>query len=288
MNILVTGSEGMLGQAVLRRLAGQHDLKGVDLADGDLTDPEQVGEMMRRHRPHWVIHCAAWTDVDAAEDQREAALAINAEATGYLAENCDRLGCGLTYISTDYVFHGDGGPDGYSERERRDPLNYYGLTKARGEEAVEKMTGPWQIVRTSWLFGDGKVNFPKTMRRLLREKPELKVVDDQRGCPTYADDLADVLGFLVSSGGRGIFHGSNAGQCTWFEFARQVAVLLEEDPQRISPCPGSEYPRAARRPACSVLQSNRLEVLGCPARAPWQDALARYLHLLESGLVQHP
>ncbi len=288
MKILVTGSEGMLGQAVMTRLASTHELTGVDLADADLTQADQVQALFQRINPEWVIHCAAWTDVDGAETAREACLAVNSLATELMVENCDRIQAGLTFISTDYVFNGQGGVMGYAENEKRDPINYYGLTKARGEEAVEAMKGPWQIVRTSWLFGDGATNFPKTIGRLLKTRPQLKVVADQRGCPTYADDLADILGFLVSSDKRGIFHGTNSGQCTWFDLAREVAGLISVDAQRIAACPGSEYPTAAERPACSVLQSHRLEAAGCPERDSWQGAVARYIHLLESGQARHP
>jgi len=287
LKILVTGCEGMLGQAVMRRLNAGHDLIGVDLAGADLTIERQVQDLFDRTEPQWVIHCAAWTDVDGAEAQQEAAMAVNALATQYVAGSCDSSGAGLTYISTDYVFNGRGGADGYHEDESRDPINFYGLTKARGEEAVEAMNGPWQIVRTSWLFGDGKVNFPKTIRSLLQEKPTLKVVADQRGCPTHADDLADILGFLVSSDSRGIFHGTNSGQCTWFDLAREVAGLIGVDGQRIVACPGTEYPTAAARPTCSVLTSSKLEAAGCPDRPLWQDAVGRYIKLLETGQARH-
>jgi len=143
-------------------------------------------------------------------------------------------------------------------------------------------------VRTSWLFGDGRVNFVKTIRRLLGERETLTVVDDQSGCPTYAEDLARVLGFLVTSGRRGIFHGTNAGACTWFEFAREIARRSGQDPERIGPCASDAFPRPARRPACSILRSRRLEEAGCPPRPPWQDALGRYLELLDSGRARHP
>ena len=153
---------------------------------------------------------------------------------------------------------------------------------------MEAATVPWQIVRTSWLFGDGKVNFPKTIRRLLGERETLTVVDDQRGNPTYAVDLARVLGYLVTRRARGIFHGTNAGVCTWFEFAREVARLCDADPERITPCDSSAYPTVAKRPAFSVLASRRLEAAGCAPRPTWQDALARYLDLLATGQALFP
>lgn len=277
MKILVTGAQGMLGRAVVRRLGADHQVRGVDLADGDLSREQVADDLLERHAPDWVIHCAAWTDVDGAESHRQEALAANGRATTLLALACDRCGCGLSYISTDYVFDGEGPDLGYAEDHPRDPINHYGRTKADGEQSVERMTAPWQIVRISWLFGDGPVNFPRTIRRLLAERETLRVVDDQRGCPTYTEDVARVLAFLVSGRHRGIFHGTNAGVCTWYDMAREVARLVGTDPGRIHPCGSDEYPTAARRPRCSVLRSTRLEELGCPPRPPWQKALERYL-----------
>jgi dTDP-4-dehydrorhamnose reductase len=288
MRILVTGAEGMLGRAVLGRLTADHQIVGVDLADGDLTDPAVAPRLVAEARAEWVVHCAAWTDVDGAETARQQAMSANADATGHLAGACAAEGAGLSFISTDYVFDGRGDRGGYDEDAPRDPINHYGLTKARGEEIVAALPGAWHIVRTSWLFGDGRVNFVKTIRRLLGERETLAVVDDQRGCPTYAEDLADVLGFLVSSRKRGIFHGTNAGSCTWYEFAREIARRSGHDPQRIRPCRSEEFRRPAPRPACSVLRSQRLEAVGCPPRPPWQDALGRYLELLDSGRALHP
>jgi dTDP-4-dehydrorhamnose reductase len=287
MNILVTGADGMLGAAVVDLLGRDHSVRGVDLPDGDLGVPG-VAEELVDAGVEWVVHCAAWTDVEGAESHREEALAANADATRHVAAACAARGAGLTYVSTDYVFDGRGQDGGYDEDAPRDPLNNYGLSKARGEEAVERLATPWQIVRTSWFFGDGRVNFPKTIRRLLGERETLQVVDDQRGCPTYAPDLAAIIGFLVTSRGRGIFHGTNAGECTWFEFAREVARCLDADPERIRPCGSDAYPTAAARPACSVLRSRRLEETGCPARPTWRDAVARYVRLLESGAARHP
>jgi dTDP-4-dehydrorhamnose reductase len=286
MKILVTGCEGMLGRTIMRRLAADYDLKGVDLVDGDLTDPHVVTEIMADAGAQWVVHCAAWTDVDGAESAQDQAMAANALATENVASACDSFGAGLCFISTDYVFDGQG--DGFDEDDPRFPVNHYGLTKARAEDAVMAMEGPWQILRTSWLFGDGPKNFVKTIRRLLGEREQLRVVDDQRGCPTYAEDLADVIGFLVSGGHRGIFHGTNAGPTTWYELARRIAAECGLDPHRIVACPSSEYPTPAVRPPCSVLRSTRLEDAGCPPRPAWPQAMARYLDFLDSGQAKHP
>lgn len=278
----------MLGEAVMRRLGDRHEVVGVDLPDGDLTDPAAAAGVVERADPRWVVHCAAWTDVDGAEQQRQEALAANAVATGHLANLCAARGAGLTYVSTDYVFDGRGEHGGYDEDDPRAPLNHYGLSKARGEERVEALATPWQILRTSWLFGDGRVNFVKTILRLLAERETLQVVDDQVGCPTYAEDLALVVGFLVSSGGRGIFHGTNAGSCTWHAFAREIARRSGHDPARVHACTSDAFVRPAPRPACSVLRSRRLEEAGCPPRPAWPDALGRYLDLLADGRARHP
>lgn len=286
MKILVTGSEGMLGRTVVRNLAADHEMSGIDLADGDLTEATVAADIIASFEPDWVIHCAAWTDVDGAETSPEQAMAVNAQATENVVRACDRLAAGLCFISTDYVFDGKG--EGFGEDDPRHPVNHYGLTKARGEDAVMSMGGPWQILRTSWLFGDGPKNFVKTVRRLLDEREQLRVVDDQFGCPTYAEDLAKVIGFLVSGGHRGIFHGTNAGTTTWFELARRIAAECGLDPRRIVPCPSSEYPTPAVRPACSVLHSTRLEAVGCPPRPAWPEGVVRYLDFLDSGQAKFP
>ena len=298
MKILVTGSDGMLGSALMRRLAADGvgmpatPVVGADLADGDLTVAGVAADLVHRHDPAWVVHCAAWTDVDGAESSYQEAMAANRDATAHLAAACRKAGCGLTYVSTDYVFDGQGrGGDptaGYDEDDPRSPVNAYGRTKAAGEALVEALDTPWQIVRTSWLFGDGRVNFVKTIRRLLQDRETLQVVDDQRGCPTYAEDLADVLAQLVSGRHRGIFHATNHGACTWLDLAREAAIASGADPGRIRPCTSAQFPRPAVRPACSILRSRRLEEAGCPPRPAWQDAVGRYVARLASGQVAHP
>jgi len=269
----------MLGSCVVQRFQDAHTVTGVDLPHGDLSVLPEVSAIFARVKPQWVIHCAAWTDVDGTESSPESAMAANATATANIASLCTEFECGLTAISTDYVFDGNG--QGYGEDELKNPVNYYGVTKAAAEDALLELQTPWQIVRTSWLFGPGKVNFVKTMVRLLGERETLRVVDDQTGCPTYAEDLADLLFFLVAEKGQGIFHGTNAGSCSWYEFAQEIARQMGTDPGRIIPCPSSEYPTPAKRPACSILLSGRLEQIDCPERPSWQSAVARYVEFLE-------
>jgi dTDP-4-dehydrorhamnose reductase len=280
VRILVTGAAGMLGRAVVACAAKGHDVVGVDLADGDLTDPATAPAFLAAHRPDHVIHCAAYTAVDRAESEPDLALRVNGDATRHLADGCRARGVPLAYVSTDYVFAGRD-PAGYGEEDPREPINRYGVSKARGEEVVEDLAGAWQIVRTSWLFGDGPVNFVRTIRRLLRERDTIDVVADQRGSPTYADDLAALLVWLAGSGLRGRFHGTNAGVTTWYDFAREIARASGQDPARIRPCATADYPTPARRPACSILRDTHLAIAGAPPRPPWQDALRRYVAGLE-------
>jgi len=283
MRILVTGAQGQLGRACCDAFAAAgHDAIGVDLPDGDLAVPEVAVRMLFRHRPDRVVHCAAYTAVDRAETEREAALAGNAVATAELATACAARGCALTHVSTDYVLPGVD-PDGYAEDAPRRPVNWYGETKARAEEAVEVLPVPWQIVRTSWLFGHGPQNFVRTVRRLLAERPEIQVVNDQRGCPTYAPDLAGLLVQLHAMGATGIFHGTNVGTCTWYEFAREIARLGGVDSGRVRPCSTEEFPTPARRPACSILRDERTAALGLALRPHWREALARYVAWLEAN-----
>ncbi len=280
MRVLVTGAAGMLGRAVLTQAAHTHDVVGVDLPDGDLTDPATAPALLAVHRPDHVIHCAAYTAVDRAESEPALALRVNGEATAQLARACADRGAVLAYVSTDYVFAGDQ-LTGYTEDDPREPVNHYGFSKARGEEAVEDLAGAWQIIRTSWLFGDGPVNFVRTIRRLLYERDTLRVVADQRGCPAYTEDLAVLLVWLAGSGLRGRFHGTNAGVTTWYDFAREIARVSGHDPARIRPCATADYPTLARRPACSILRDTRLAPAGAPPRPRWQDALRRYVAVLE-------
>lgn len=284
MRILVTGARGQLGRACLDAFtAAGHHAVGIDLGEGDLTVGGVAASLLAANAPDRVVHTAAFTAVDLAESRRDEALAANAEATGLLAAACRDRGCALTYVSTDYVFDGED-PDGYAEDAALAPINWYGETKARGEAAVRAQDPPgWQIVRTSWLFGHGPANFVLTIRGRLREGRVLDVVDDQRGCPTYAVDLAGLLVELAACGAPGIFHGTNGGVCTWFEFARQIARLDGHPEASVRPCATGQYRTVARRPACSVLRDTRLAGLGIAPRPTWQDALARYLARLQQA-----
>lgn len=272
MKVLVTGSNGQLGKACVTALDGEHQVIAIDIDEADLTQPIQVENLFEKHEINWVVHCAAWTDVDGAEVHKDESMAANAKATNFLVEQCKKHNAGITMISTDYVFDGRN-RDGYLEDHERNPINWYGKTKLRAESAV---FGYGQIVRTSWLFGEGN-NFVRTMLKLMRKNDSLKVVSDQVGSPTYCADLAEVIKFLIEDGTAGIYHATNSGSCSWYEFACEIASIINFDANNINPCSSGQYPTKAKRPACSVLKSSYLEKLGCPDRPSWQDAVKRYI-----------
>lgn len=283
MRVLVTGANGQLGRALLTCLpAGGHEPVGVDLVDGDLAEPSVARDILARVQPAQVIHAAAYTAVDRAESERDEAESANAVATARLAAACEAAGCPLTAVSTDYVFAGDR-PEGYVEDDIRVPVNWYGQTKLRAEKAVLNMTAPSRVVRTSWLFGHGPSNFVRTIRRLLRERDQLKVVSDQHGSPTYAVDLAGLLVRLLDCDAWGAFHGTNQGVTTWHEFAREIARRSGHDPQRVQPCTTDEYPTPAARPRWSILRETRLAALHVAPTPDWRDALTRYLAWLDAA-----
>lgn len=280
MRVLVTGASGQLGQAILPSLAAAgHDAVGVDLQDGDLAAPGVASFLVSRHAPDQVIHAAAYTAVDRAEAEQDAAERGNRVATVQLAAACEDADCPITMLSTDYVFAGDD-EAGYREDAPTDPINWYGHTKALAEARILALAVPSRVVRTSWLFGPGAGNFVLTIRKLLRERDVLRVVDDQRGSPTYTQDLADLLTWLLPQDAWGVFHATNAGVTTWHGLACEVARIEGHDPARVQACATVDYPTPARRPACSVLLDTRLAALGAPARPTWRDAVARYLDLL--------
>ena len=263
----MTGAAGMLGREVVRA-AAEHEVVALSHADLDVTDRTAVERAFAEARPDVVINCAAFTDVDGAESHQQAATLLNGEAAGYVAAAAPAI----VHPSSDYVFDGSKRTP-YVESDPTGPRSAYGRSKLAGEHAVAGANPRHLIVRTSWLFGAAGRNFVDTMLGAARDRDELKVVDDQVGCPTYAGHLASALVDLAASDAYGIHHLAGSGACSWYEFAREIFRQAEVD-VRVSPCTTEEFPRPAQRPAYSVLGSERPDAVRLPH---WREGLAAYL-----------
>jgi dTDP-4-dehydrorhamnose reductase len=269
---LVTGAAGMLGHDVLAALEGR-EVTALRRADLDVTDASAVAAAVAGHDV--VVNCAAWTAVDDAETHEAEALEVNGDGPRVLARACAGAGARLVHFSTDYVFDGSATTP-YAEDAPLAPRSAYGRTKAAGETAVrEELPDAHWVLRTAWLYGEHGPNFVRTMARLERERETVDVVDDQRGQPTWTGDLADRLVELVDSGApAGVYHGTNAGETTWFGFARAVFEKAGLDPERIRPTDSGSFVRPAPRPAYSVLGHDAWAAAGLAPMRSWQDALA--------------
>ncbi len=268
------GSAGQLGHDLLR-LADQRGVsaRGADLPEVDITCRDNINALLERVQPAAVINAAAYTDVDGCESERDLAWAVNATGAGNLAAVCAARGCRLVHVSTDYVFDGSDIGRPWRPDDAIDPQSVYGHSKAEGERQVRQHLNDHVIVRTSWLFGTAGKNFVKTILRAACERPELRVVDDQVGCPTYAADLAGVLLTLAAGAQRGTYHFCNAGACSWNEFAREI-VRLAGLTTPVLPMTTAELNRPAARPAYSVLDTSSLTQETGIVPRPWQEALA--------------
>ncbi|WP_394551173.1 dTDP-4-dehydrorhamnose reductase [Agromyces sp. MMS24-JH15] len=271
MRALITGASGMLGRDLQDALAG-HEVTALGRADLDVTDATAVAAAVAGHDV--VFNCAAYTKVDDAEADEATAYAVNATGTANLASACAATGARLVTVSTDYVFDGHASAP-YAEDRPRDPLNAYGRTKAAGEElALAAHPGGTYIVRTAWLYGEHGPNFAATMLKLAAAKDTWSVVDDQVGQPTWTADLARKLVELVEADApAGIYHGTNAGQASWFEFARAVLAESGLDAERITPTDSSSFVRPAPRPAYSVLGHDAWRAAGLEPMRDWREAL---------------
>ena len=271
----MTGAGGMLGSAVAATaVAAGHDVGARERSQLDITDAGAVDEALAGEPWEAVVNCAAWTDVDGAEEHEDQATLVNGEGPANLARACAASGIRLVHVSTDYVFAGDKqGP--YVESDHTGPRSAYGRSKLAGEEAVAASGADHAIVRTSWLYGAGGGNFVDTMLRLGAERDSVSVVDDQLGRPTWTGDLAPALVALAASPRTGLFHAAGEGSCTWFELARS-ALELAGSPCAVEPTTTDDFPRPAPRPANSVLDTERG---GEAVRlGPWQDGLVAYLN----------
>ena len=276
MKILVTGYNGQLGYDVVKELNSRSvECRGVDREDFDITDRDETVGYICDYAPDAVIHCAAYTAVDRAEDDEENCRKVNADGTENIAVACEKLRAKMLYVSTDYVYGGDGEAP-FETDSPTNPKNVYGVTKLEGEKAVMKYIDKFFIVRTSWVFGINGSNFVKTMLRLGDEKENLNVVCDQVGSPTYTPDLARLICDLIVTEKYGIYHGTNENFCSWAEFAAEI-MKLGGKKTVINPVPSSEYPTKAERPHNSRLSKKCLDEAGIKRLPTWQDALKRFL-----------
>lgn len=266
--ILVTGGAGQLGTAFRRVVP---EARFVDLGDFDLTRGDLLVEALAGMRPEAIINCAAFTAVDRAEQEEARATEVNGTAVGVMAAYAAVQVIPFLTFSTDYVFPGDG-TSPYLESSPTAPLNAYGRSKLAGERAALGICPDALVVRTSWLVSGTHPNFVATVLRLAADR-EVKVVDDQWGCPTMVDDLAPAAWAALQAGVTGVLHLTNSGETTWFRFARAAVALAGLDPGRIVPCTTAEYPTAARRPGYSVLGSERRGPLGLADLPPWEESL---------------
>ncbi len=294
MKVLVTGVKGQLGHDVVNELTKRnHEAIGVDIEEMDITNPESVQKVMPETSPDAVIHCAAWTAVDAAEEEenRQTVVKVNSEGTRTIATVCKELDIPMMYLSTDYVFDGQGDTPWKPDQKNYAPLNVYGETKLAGEQAVSQILDKFFIIRIAWVFGTHGNNFIKTMLRLGANHDLLTVVDDQIGTPTYTYDLARLLVDMIETKQYGYYHATNeGGYISWYEFAceifRQAAALghscYDTKHLTVKPVSTAEYGLSkAIRPFNSRLDKQKLTEKGFNPLPTWQDALARYLSEIE-------
>ncbi len=283
--LALIGANGMLARMVRHVAPSACDVIPFDLPDFDITGRDLVLSAIMRLRPHVIVNCAAYTDVDGCETNEELALRVNGKGPGYLAEAAMKTGSTLVHISTDYVFAGDK-TEPYSEGDPTGPLSSYGRSKLEGEKAIMASgLERYFIIRTSWLYGPGGKNFVETILRLATEREELRIVSDQHGSPTYTEDLANaIFSLLETEDARrpyGIYHVSNSGSCSWYEFAVEIVRLarlnkLPVKTERIKPIRTEDYPLPAKRPYYSVFSKHKYETVTGLAIPDWRESLIKY------------
>jgi len=283
--ILVTGAEGMLGTdlcAALRTGAwrsedqpGDVEVVGLDLPEFDITDVADCRKRMAELRPHCVIHCAGYTDVDGCTREPLKAYTVNGDGTRNVAEAAESVGAQLVYISTDYVFDGTKGRP-YVEQDTPNPINAYGESKLLGEEHVRQVCGHWQIVRTQWLFGRHGRNFVAAIVEAAKRDGRVRAVNDQFGSPTYTKDLSGLICQVISLP-TGVYHATNSGRASWYDVAAAALEAARLSEVELTPTPASEWPTPTARPAYSVLGNAALRAAGVPAARPWEKALAEFV-----------
>lgn len=281
MKVLVTGVKGQLGYDVVRELQSRgHEAIGVDIEEMDITDETAVSRVMEETAPEAVIHCSAFTAVDRAEEEQELCYKVNVQGTENIAKMCQKLGCKMLYLSTDYIFSGEGQRP-WEPEDTPSPLNSYGQSKYQGEVALRQYVDKYFIVRISWVFGINGNNFIKTMLRLGKENGAVKVVDDQIGSPTYTFDLAKLLVDMIETEQYGAYHATNEGICSWYEFAKEIFQEANMKEVTVTPVSSEEFPVKAKRPKNSRMSKEKLVQNGFSLLPSWQDAVKRYIKELK-------
>lgn len=279
MKVLVTGVKGQLGYDIVKECQKRNiEAIGVDVDEMDITDENQVNQVITNEKVDAVVHCAAWTAVDKAEDEVELCRKVNRDGTENIANICKELDIPMMYFSTDYVFNGMGN-EPWNEYDHREPLNVYGQTKYEGELIVEKLPKHF-IIRISWVFGLNGNNFIKTMLRLGKERGAVSVVDDQIGSPTYTYDLAKLCVDMIQTQEYGTYHATNEGICSWYEFACEIFKQAHMNVE-VTPVDTNAFPAKAKRPSNSRMNKEELDKHGFERLPTWQDALNRYLKIIE-------
>lgn len=277
MKVLVTGVKGQLGFDVCRELDKRNiENKGIDRDDCDITDEQAVLSYIKNYAPDVVVHCAAYTAVDRAEDEKEICYNVNVKGTEYIARACKEIDAKMVYISTDYVFEGTG-DKAYEVQDNTAPDNTYGITKYQGEEAVRKILSKYFIIRISWVFGINGNNFINTMMKLGESRSELNVVADQIGSPTFTYDLAPLICDMIATDKYGIYHATNEGYCSWADLAEYIFSVTGQN-VLVHHIKSEEYPTKASRPKNSRLSKASLDDAGFKRLPDWQDAVKRYIN----------
>jgi dTDP-4-dehydrorhamnose reductase/dTDP-4-dehydrorhamnose 3,5-epimerase len=276
LKFMVTGVNGQLGHDVMMQLKEMDfDVIAPRRDEFDLTDKSQVKKYITREKPDVIIHCAAYTAVDKAEDQKELCYSINVEGTRFIAETAKQINAKLVYVSTDYVFDGLG-EEPHSEDKETKPVNYYGYTKEQGEKIVRDLIDKHFVVRTSWVYGLNGNNFVKTMLKLAESRNEINVVSDQIGAPTYTKDLAQFIINLIQTNSYGTYHGVNEGYCSWYEFAKSIFEKTRIE-INVKPISTKDYPTKAKRPLNSRLSKENTTKAVLDKMPHWEDAISRFI-----------
>jgi dTDP-4-dehydrorhamnose reductase len=276
MKVLILGARGMLGKDLVPILSTENEVLGRDIDDFDISDQKRVQKEIETFHPEVVINAAAYTDVDGCESRRELAFSVNAEGARNVALACAETRARMIHLSTDYVFNGHS-QSPYLEEDLPNPLNVYGASKLQGERYIQETLRNYLIIRTEWLYGRHGKNFVDTILSKAGQQKELRVVDDQRGAPTFTKDLGLAISRLIKIGALGVLHVTNSGSCTWFVFAREVLKEKGLNHVQVVPISSAELARPARRPAYSALDCRKFEKLTGSKMRPWEEALKEHL-----------